>query len=137
MKVKNYYTEITAGCISDLYRNDEYHSYYINDSHQNEKDCLTVVKNYGHAVQFVKRKTPEICMAAVQADSYSLRCIEDQTPELCMTAVKQCGNTLQFVRNQTPEICMAAVQNNGNAIRYIRDKDLKRKIKKLDQDGSL
>jgi hypothetical protein len=61
------------------------------------------VKNYGHALKFVKNQTDKICLAAVN----------------------QIGYALQFVKNQTDEICLAALKQNMKSIQYANEKFIK------------
>ena len=38
-----------------------------------EKYCLEAVKNYGHALRYVKEQTPELCLEAVKDNGDALR----------------------------------------------------------------
>jgi hypothetical protein len=88
---------------------------------QTPEICLAAVSQYGDALQYVKKQTPEICLAAVSKNGYALRYVKEQTPEICLAAVSQYGDALKYVKEQTPEICLAAVSKNGYALRYVKE----------------
>jgi hypothetical protein len=41
-----------------------------------EKEALEAVKQYGHALQYVKDQTPEICLEAVKQDGHALQYVD-------------------------------------------------------------
>lgn len=72
---------------------------YIHSIIRNYEEDLQKVKQYGHALQYVKEQTPEICLASVKKTGIALRFVKQQTPELCWEAVKETGYALQFVKD--------------------------------------
>jgi hypothetical protein len=76
-----------------------------------QKVCLEAVKQNGHALQYVKKQTPELCLEAVKQNGFALQYVKEQTPEICLEAVRQNERALYYVKEQTPEIIKAAKEN--------------------------
>jgi hypothetical protein len=45
---------------------------------------MDIVKQNGHAIQYIHDQTPELCMEAVKQNAYAIWFIRKQTPKLCM-----------------------------------------------------
>ena len=66
---------------------------------------IETVKQNGHALEYVKKQTPEICMEAFKNDCSALEFVKEQTPEICMEAVIRNGLTLKCsVRLTSPQL---------------------------------
>ena len=82
---------------------------------------LSVVKQNGHFLEYIKKQTPELCRLAIQQDSVCIAYVKEQTPELCLEAVKDDGYNLKYVKEQTPEICLSAVKQEPLSLRFVNE----------------
>jgi hypothetical protein len=86
-----------------------------------EKFCMSAVRQNGYALQYVKEQTEQICLAAVKQYGYALVFVKNQTEDICLAAVRHNGIQLQYVKNQTEDIYLAAINQNRLAEQYIKE----------------
>lgn len=85
---------------------------------------INIAPNCGIMLQYVKdlcALTEDTCVSAVKHYGLALEYVIKQTEEICALAVQQNGLALQFVKDQylTKVICILAVQQNSGALKYV------------------
>lgn len=97
---------------------------YVKDEFKTPKVCLAAVISNEHAIRFVPEQTDELCYAAVISPEnygHALHWIKNKTPLLCRKAVEMSGTNLMHVPEelQTNELCLIAIKTSPRAIFYV------------------